>query len=101
LVVGAGVEYGVIVVQRWRQRGGDRGEATLPLSTGKGVILAGLTTTVGFGSLATSTHQGIYSLGILTTVGSLCVLAAAVLFLPALLQILRDSSPSPNKESEQ
>lgn len=101
LVVGAGVEYGIIVVQRWRQRGGDRGEATLPLSTGKGVILAGLTTTVGFGSLAISTHQGIYSLGILTMVGSLCVLAAAVLFLPALLQILRDSSPSPNKESEQ
>jgi hopanoid biosynthesis associated RND transporter like protein HpnN len=99
LVVGAGVEYGIIVVQRWGQRGADGQEATLPLSTGKGVILAGLTTTIGFGSLAISSHQGIHSLGILATAGSLCVLAAAVLFLPAILQILRNSSP--NKESEQ
>ena len=50
-----------------------------------GVILAGLSTTVGFCSLIISTHQGIHSLGVLTTIGSLCVLAAAVLFLPALL----------------
>jgi len=100
LVVGAGVEYGIIVVQRWRQRGGDRQHIALPLSTGKGVILAGLTTTVGFGSLAISTHQGIYSLGVLAMVGSLCVLAAAVLLLPALLQILGDFQPSPNKETK-
>jgi hypothetical protein len=84
LVVGAGVEYGIIVVQRWRQSS-DRAGFSLPISTGTGVILAGLSTTVGFCSLIISTHQGIRSLGVLTTIGSLCVLAAAVLFLPAIL----------------
>jgi hypothetical protein len=84
LVVGAGVEYGIIVVQRWQQSR-DPAAFTLPVSTGMGVILAGLSTTVGFCSLIISTHQGIHSLGVLTTIGSLCVLAAAVLFLPVLL----------------
>lgn len=51
-------------------------------------VLAGLTTKVGFGSLFISSHQGIYSLGMLAFVGSLCTLAAAVLFLPALLQVI-------------
>jgi len=94
LVVGAGVEYGIIVVQRWRQKG-EQGEPLLPFSTGKGVILAGLTTTVGFGSLSISGHHGIYTLGLLSTIGSLCVLAAAVLFLPALLRFL--SLPTKNR----
>ncbi len=84
LVVGAGVEYGIIVVQRWRQSRSLAAFA-LPVSTGMGVILAGLSTTVGFCSLTISSHRGIHSLGVLTTIGSLCVLAAAVLFMPALL----------------
>jgi len=85
LVVGAGVEYGIIIVQRWRQR--ETG-VILPFSTGQGVILAGLTTTVGFGSLTLSSHQGLYSLGLLTMIGSLLTLAAAILLLPALLQLI-------------
>ncbi len=85
MIVGAGVEYAIIIVQRWR-KGSAAG--VLPLSTGKGVIIAGLSTTVGFGSLAISTHQGIYSLGLLAGLGSLCVLAAALLTLPAILHLL-------------
>jgi len=88
LVVGAGVEYGIIIVQRWRQRAEGHAGVVLPFSTGKGVILAGLTTTVGFGSLTISDHQGLFSLGLLTTFGSLAILAAAILFLPSLLQLL-------------
>ncbi len=83
LVVGAGVEYGIIIIHRWRQR--EKGIIPLPFSTGMGVVLAGLTTTVGFCSLMISAHRGIFSLGLLTTVGSLTILAAAVLFLPAVL----------------
>ena len=86
LVVGAGVEYGIIVVQRWKQSS-DPAAFSLPVSTGMGVVLAGLSTTVGFCSLMISGHQGIHSLGVLTTIGSLCVLGAAVLFLPALLYV--------------
>jgi hopanoid biosynthesis associated RND transporter like protein HpnN len=84
LVVGAGVEYGIIILHRWRQR--EKGRVPLPFNTGLGVILAGLTTTVGFGSLTISDHRGIYSLGLLAAIGSLSILAAAILLLPALLQ---------------
>lgn len=85
LIVGAGVEYGIIILQRWRQR--RSGDVELPLSTGKGIILAGLTTTVGFGSLTIAAHRGIHSLGLLATLGSLSVVAAAVIFLPAALRL--------------
>ena len=86
LIVGAGVEYGIIIVQRWNQRNAN--DPVLPSSTGSGVILAGLTTTIGFGSLTVAAHQGIYSLGLLSTIGSLSVVAAAVVLLPAVLQLL-------------
>ncbi|MFB3924500.1 MAG: MMPL family transporter [Syntrophales bacterium] len=87
LIVGAGVEYGIIIVYRWRQQEENKQKTVLPFSTATGVILAGLSTTVGFGSLMISSHRGIFSLGLLTTVGSLAVLTASVLFLPALMQI--------------
>jgi hypothetical protein len=85
LVVGAGVEYGVIILNRWRERTVLPGH--LPCSTGKGVILAALTTTFGFGTLMISSHQGIFSLGFVSFVGSLCVLAAAIILIPAVLAV--------------
>lgn len=88
LVVGAGIEYGIIIMRRRLEEGNVKGALALPGSTIKGVVLSGLTTTVGFGSLMISGHQGIYSLGLLAMAGSLSIMAAAVLFLPALLQAL-------------
>jgi len=85
LIVGAGVEYGIIIMQRWLQH--NSGGVELPFSTGKGVILAALTTTVGFGSLTIASHRGISSLGLLATIGSLSVVAAAVILLPAVLRL--------------
>ena len=96
LVVGAAVEYSIIILHRWRQRDKDKAGVVLPFSTAMGVILAGLTTTVGFGSLCISAHQGIFSLGLLTTIGSLAILAAAVLFLPAVLQFFYPSGKKAN-----
>ena len=91
LTVGAGIEYGVIILHRWQEGGMRPGH--LPLSTGKGVILASLTTTVGFGSLIICRHRGVFSLGFLSFVGSLFVLAAALWLLPAVLALL---APPPN-----
>lgn len=100
LVIGAGVEYGVIIVQRWRQGKAGEERVQLPFSTGMGVLLAGLTTTVGFGSLMISRHQGIHSLGLMTTVGSLIVLAVALLFLPALLFLIEGSKRGGKREKD-
>ena len=91
LIVGAGVEYGIIIICRWKQTEvGKAGTTILPSSTAWGVVLAGLSTTVGFGSLMISSHQGIFSLGLLTAIGSLAVLAAAVVFLPAAIDFLEN-----------
>jgi hopanoid biosynthesis associated RND transporter like protein HpnN len=92
LVVGAAVEYAIIILTRWRQWEKDKEGIVLPFSTAMGVVLAGLTTTVGFASLCISAHRGIFSLGLLTTIGSLTILAAAVLFLPAVLQAFSASA---------
>ncbi len=96
LVVGAGVEYAVIILSRWRE--GLMHPGYLPWSTGKGVILAALTTTVGFGTLMVSHHQGIFSLGFVAWAGSLCVLATALFILPAILAGMVPPEAIPKKE---
>jgi uncharacterized protein len=87
LVLGEGVEFGIIILTRWQLEDQAR-SITLPASTAKGVALAALTTTVGFGSLMVSGHQGTFSLGLLATVGSLSVLLASLSILPAFLSLL-------------
>ena len=84
------MEYGIIILQRWRQLG--CGTTVLPFSTGKGVILAGLTTVIGFGSLILCDHQGTAGLGMLAALGSVCVMLAAVFFLPSIVFLLAGQS---------
>lgn len=88
LIVGASVEYGVVILLRWKQTG-NNGGIILPQSTAFGILLAGLTTIAGFASLMISSHQGIFSLGLLATIGSLAVTAAALLYLPAVLYFIK------------
>lgn len=87
LILGEGVEFGIIILTRWQLEETARA-ITLPASTAKGVALAALTTTVGFGSLMVSNHRGTFSLGLLATVGSLCVLLASLSVLPAFLHLV-------------
>ena len=86
LILGEGIEFGIIILTRWQLEESTRAIA-LPASTAKGVALAALTTTVGFGSLMISGHRGIFSLGLLATVGSLSVLVASLSILPAFLRL--------------
>jgi predicted RND superfamily exporter protein len=87
LILGEGIEFGIIILARWRLEESARA-ITLPASTAKGVALAALTTTLGFGSLMVSGHQGTFSLGLLATVGSLSVLLASLSILPAFLRLV-------------
>jgi uncharacterized protein len=87
LILGEGIEFGIIILARWRQEESARA-ITLPASTAKGVVLAALTTTLGFGSLMVSGHQGTFSLGLLATVGSLSVLLTSLSILPAFLRLV-------------
>jgi len=97
LIVGAGVENGIMILHRWRE--GGTGFTGIAVSTSKGVALASLTTTLGFGSLMIARHRGVQSLGLLLTLGTVCVLVASFTVLPGLLGLLarlrRAPAPAP------
>jgi hypothetical protein len=57
-------------------------------STGKAVMVSGLTTIAGFGSLMLAKHRGIESLGFVMSVGVATCMIAALTFLPAILNLL-------------
>ena len=84
LVLGAGAEFGLNVVLRYRE-GREHGGPLLPRSTFLAVLFNGLTTVVGFGSLMTAAHRGIFGLGLLLTLGMIATLAASLIVLPVLL----------------
>jgi len=84
LVLGAGAEFGLNVVLRYRE-GREHGGPLLPRSTFLAVLFNGLTTVVGFGSLMTAAHRGIFGLGLLLTLGMIATLGASLIVLPVLL----------------
>jgi len=86
LLVGIGVAYGIYVVQRYREDGDAR---VFGKSTGRAVVLSGVTTMVGFGSLMIGKHQGIFSLGAVMSIGVLACLLTSLTLLPALLELAR------------
>jgi len=85
MVLGIGVDYGVHILHRGTERGATQLEAGLT-QVGKGVVLAALTTVVGFGSLALSGYPGLRSMGAVALMGvGFCALIAMTL-LPVALQ---------------
>jgi predicted RND superfamily exporter protein len=56
---------------------------------------------VGFGSLVLCRHRGIFSLGFLAVVGSVFVLAAAVVLVPAVLAGMTPPSPQIVEKEEE
>ncbi len=86
LILGVGMDNGVHVLHDYRSR--PPGVYALSHATGRGILVAGLTTILGFGTLMISNHRGIYSLGLALSLGvSFCMLGALV-SLPALLRLL-------------
>jgi predicted RND superfamily exporter protein len=86
LILGAAAEYGLVIVIRFmeaRQHGG----SLVPRSTIMGVLVSGLTTITGFGTLMLAHHRGIYGLGLLLTLGSAASLIASLIVLPVLLRL--------------
>jgi len=55
------------------------------------VLLNGLTTAAGFGSLLVAHHQGIWSLGLLLMLGSGACLVSSLLVLPVLIRLVGPS----------
>jgi predicted RND superfamily exporter protein len=85
LVIGIGVTNGIHILNRFAE---ERTPGILSRSTGKAVLVSGLTAIAGFGSLILAKHRGIYSLGCLMATGIATCMIAGLTFLPALLNLL-------------
>jgi hypothetical protein len=81
LLFGIGVSFNIYFVMAWR--GG--AHHLLTSSLARAVIFSAVTTASAFGSLWLSSHPGTASMGELLALSLVCTLAAALVFLPALL----------------
>ncbi len=86
LIIGSAAEYGVNIVLRALESQ-THGGPQLARSTVMGVMLNGLTTTVGFGSLLVAHHRGVWGLGLLLVIGSVMTLTASLIVLPTLIRL--------------
>ncbi|MBU6410035.1 MAG: MMPL family transporter, partial [Verrucomicrobia bacterium] len=85
LLVGIGVTNGIQILNRYAE---ERTPSILTRSTGKAVLVSGLTAISGFGSLILAKHQGIHSLGCVMATGIATCMVAGLTFLPALLNLI-------------
>lgn len=85
LVIGIGVTNGIHILNRFAE---ERTPSILSRSTGKAVLVSGLTAIAGFGSLILAKHRGIHSLGCVMSVGIATCMIAGLTFLPALLNLI-------------
>jgi len=85
LVIGIGVTNGIQILNRFAE---ERTPGILSRSTGKAVLVSGLTAISGFGSLVIAQHRGIRSLGEVMAMGIALCMIAALTFLPAFLNLL-------------
>jgi predicted RND superfamily exporter protein len=87
MIIGIGVDYGVHLLHRWYETGGDR---TQLAETAKAIAVAALTTVVGFGSLVLSHYPGLRSVGAAAILGAVATAVLAMTLLPALLSFKGD-----------
>ncbi|HTV61137.1 MAG TPA: MMPL family transporter [Verrucomicrobiae bacterium] len=85
LVIGIGVTNGIQVLNRFAE---ERTPGILSRSTGKAVLVSGLTAIAGFGSLILAKYRGIHSLGCVMSIGIAACMIAGLTFLPALLNLI-------------
>ena len=85
ILIGCGVDGGVHIIHRFRESGS---VLSVGRTTAAAVTLSFLTTMIGFGAMATASHRGVASLGLMMIIGLLCILAATVVLLPALLKLI-------------
>ncbi len=85
LVIGIGVTNGIHILNRYAE---EQTPEILARSTGKAVLVSGLTAIAGFGSLMLGKHQGLWSLGFVMSIGLTTCMIAGLTFLPALLTLM-------------
>ncbi len=87
LILGVGIDNGVHVLHDYLSQRG-KGCYSLHHTTGQGIMVAALTTILGFGTLMISHHRGLFGLGLILTLGVTCCMLASLVFLPAVLRLM-------------
>ena len=87
LIIGVGIDNGVHVLHRVRLEGID-GMGVVLRHTARAILIASLTTMIGFGSLALASHRGLASLGTVLLLGVGSCLVTSVIVLPNMLVAL-------------
>jgi hopanoid biosynthesis associated RND transporter like protein HpnN len=90
LILGIAVDYGVHIVHDALER---PGPYRISASTANSVLVDALTTILGFGALMVASHRGLESLGRVLTLGVTTCTLTSLIFLPALLALLRRGDP--------
>jgi len=85
MLVGVGTDYGIYMLQRYRENPAEF-HLHAP-DTGKAVVMAALTSIVGYGSFAISHYPGLRSIGYASTFGIGLSGLAAITLLPAMLML--------------
>ena len=86
-IIGMGIDNGVHLFHRYQEEGANSMPVILR-NTGGAMLVSMLTTMVGFFGLITARHPGLNSIGKLAVIGLLTCFVAAIVVLPAVLEIL-------------
>jgi hopanoid biosynthesis associated RND transporter like protein HpnN len=92
LILGIAVDYGVHIVHDALER---PGPYAISASTANSVLVDALTTILGFGALMVASHKGLESLGRVLTLGVATCTVTSLVFLPAVLAMLRPAGNVP------
>lgn len=87
MIIGCGTDYAVYIIHRHDENPDEF--AVTSRETGKAVVMAALTTVVGYGSFALSHYPGLRSIGYASFFGIFFSGLAAITLLPAILVLLR------------
>jgi len=91
LLLGIAVDYGVHIVHDSLER---PGPYRISASTANSVLVDALTTILGFGALMVASHKGLESLGRVLTIGVTTCTLTSLIFLPAVLAMVRPGQPN-------
>jgi len=86
VTLGIGVDYGINIYLRAQLEGPGRLRHAVR-ATGGAVALCSATTIIGYGALLVADNRGLRSFGTLAILGEVACLAAALVLMPALLQL--------------
>lgn len=88
LIIGIGIDSSIHLIHRLKEQG-SLTSAEKTMHTGKAILLTGITTIIGFGSLAAINHPGMANLGLAVAVGIACSMAYTLIIIPALYEMMR------------